>query len=254
MLLAGLGFLVAGYLALCALLYLRQRDLLYLPAYTRVDAATTDFALQRPDAVLRGWVVNPGQPRALLYFGGNGEAVQHNRDDFARWFPGWTTYLVAYRGYGASDGSPRQSALFADALALHDDVRTRHADIAAIGRSLGSGVAIHVAAQRPLDRLALITPFDSIARVAQSAYPWVPAQWLIEDRYDSIQYAAKVEIPVLVLVAVDDEIIPTLRTDGLIAGLPTAPQVVRIPAAGHNTIQEFPAFASALREFFHPDR
>jgi len=181
------GLAVVAYLGLCSLLYLQQRRLIYYPQFTRVAPAQTDFAFRRPDAVLRGWVVNPGQRDAVLYFGGNAESVEDNRDAFARWLPTHTVYLVAYRGYGASDGEPSETALFADALALHDDVARRHpaGRIAIAGRSLGSGVATYVTTERDAEDLVLVTPFDSLAAVAQSHYSVFPIRLLLKDRYDS---------------------------------------------------------------------
>ena len=94
----GAGAVLVGYVALCALLYLQQRRLIYYPQFTRVNAAQTDFALARRDVVLRGWVVNPGRRDALLYFGGNAESVEGNREAFTSALPTHTVYLVAYRG------------------------------------------------------------------------------------------------------------------------------------------------------------
>ena len=95
-------------------------------------------------------MVNPGRDRVLVYFGGNGERLDPWRDVVAHHFPDHTTYLMAYRGYGASDGEPSQQTLSADAVALVDHVTERHsrAPVDVLGRSLGSGVAMHVATQR----------------------------------------------------------------------------------------------------------
>lgn len=252
-LLTVLLLVLAAYAGICAYLYSQQRALLYFPRFTRVAASQTDFHLVRDDATLRGWVVNPGQPRLILYFGGNGEAIQQNRASFAQWFPGHSVYLLAYRGYGASDGAPEETLLFADALALYDHVHTAHPGlpIAVMGRSLGSGVASYVASKRPVARLALVTPFDSMAEVAQGHYPWLPVRALVKDRYASDQYVAKFRGPVLVIRAGHDEIIGWARTQGLIDALPQPPKVLEVPNAGHNTVQEFPAYAQALEEFFN---
>lgn len=93
--------------------------------------------------------------------------MQVNRDDFTRWFPGRSVYLLAYRGYGASDGAPSQQALLADAVAFYDAVQAQHLGqpIVAIGRSLGSEIAAYLASQRPLSQLVLITPYGSMADV-----------------------------------------------------------------------------------------
>lgn len=242
--------LVLAYAMLCALLFLAQRRMIYLPEYTRTARDGTDYALARDGVELRGWVVNPGQDSAIVYFGGNGESVQANRDDFARWFPRRTVYLLAYRGYGASDGAPSGDALLDDALAFFDDVQARHPGqpVSAIGRSLGSGIAAHVAARRPVDRLVLVTPFDSLARVAQAHYPWLPVRWLMRERYPAGDELRGYPRPVLVVRAGRDEVIPAANTDALLHALPRA-GVVSIEAAGHNDVHAFPAYGEALVAF-----
>jgi pimeloyl-ACP methyl ester carboxylesterase len=245
--------LALGYAAVCGLMYARQRDLVYYPQLTRVDAAKTDFALPVADGVvLRGWVVNPGQPRALIYFGGNAESVEVNRDTFGHWFPGHTVYLVAYRGFGASDGSPSEQDLTADALALFDHVRARHPNgqIDVIGRSLGSGVASAVAARRPVRRLALVTPFDSLVDVGKQHYPWLPVDLIAQDRYDSVTNLAHYPGPLLVVRAGRDEVVPPANTQRLLTSLTRPVQVLEIPQADHSNVGADPAFARTLKGFF----
>lgn len=244
--------IVAGYASLCAWMYTKQRDFIYFPEYTRVDARDTDFEIRRDGVTLRGWVMNPGQSRAILYFGGNAERIERGRDEFAAWFPDSSVYLVAYRGYGASDGSPRESDLFADALAVFDHVRAHHPGaIAVVGRSLGGGVASYLASQRPVARLALITPFDSLAEVASAHFPWLPVRWLIRDRYQSTRYLAGYHGPLLVIRAGRDTVIPAASTARLVQALPTPPKLVVLPAADHNTLDLYPAYREALIEFLH---
>ena len=237
-LLAALALPLLGYLGLCGLMYAQQRDLVYFPQATRLDAIHTEFELRRPGATLRGWVLQPGQKHALIYFGGNAEAIEGMRTRLARLFPDRSIYLVAYRGYGASDGSPEESLLQADALALFDHAKGRHreGDVAVIGRSLGSGVASFVAAQRPVSGLVLVTPFDSLAAVAADHYPWLPVDWLLQDRYDSDRHLAGYTGPVLVIRAGNDRVVPAERTDQLIAALPQPPEVVEVADASHDTV------------------
>jgi pimeloyl-ACP methyl ester carboxylesterase len=241
------------YAGLCALLYAQQRELIYYGWTTAADAADTDFALRRPDATLRGWVVNPGKPDPILYFGGNAERIEANREAFARMFPQRSVYLLAYRGYGASEGEPHEAALVADAAALYDHVRARHPDqrIAAIGRSLGSGVAAQLAARRPLERLVLITPFDSMTATAQGHYPLFPVDWLLRERYESAQALRGFAQPLLILHGGRDDVVPEARTRALIATLPARPQVLRFVAADHNDISAHPDYDAALSRFLH---
>lgn len=242
---------VVGYGAACAWLYAKQRDMMYYPQLTKAEVEQTDFGIARSGVMLNGWLVNIGKPNAIIYFGGNAERVEENRDEFAQWFPDSSVYLVPYRGYGASEGTPNEKDLLEDALAVYDQVHARQpgAPIVVIGRSLGSGVASYVASQRPVTKLALITPFDSMADVAQAHYPWLPVRWLVEDRYESKRYLAKYQGPILVIRAGKDQVIPAANTDRLIAALPKPPQIVDLTDADHNTIGADSGYGKALSAF-----
>lgn len=240
------------YLGLCGLMYARQRDLVYCPTETRVHAEQTDFALVHDGVTLRGWVVNPGRAQALIYFGGNAEPVQVNRERFARWFPQHTVYLMAYRGFGASEGEPTEAGLTSDALALFDHVRQLHPRIGidVVGRSLGSGVAAHVAAHRPVRRLALVTPYDTLADVGQAHYRWLPVHLLARERYDSIANLSRYTGPILVVRAGQDTVIPAANTQRLINSLPRPPKVLQLRTADHSSIAFAPALARTMKRFF----
>lgn len=240
-----------GYAGICMWLFAKQRDLIYLPQGTRVDATQTDFTLARGDVQLHGWVLNPQDARPVIYFGGNAESIQNRREQLARLLPGRSIYLVSYRGYGASGGTPSEEALLGDALAVFDTVRSRHPgeQIAVIGSSLGSGVASYVASQRPVSRLVLVAPFDSLVAVAQTHYPALPVRWLVKDRFDSAARLHGYEGDVLVIRAGLDQVVPPSNTDRLIASLGKPPRVADLPLADHNTIGNDPVFENALADF-----
>jgi uncharacterized protein len=250
-LLGVLALLALAYGALCGWFYANQRDLMYFPQFTRANVPPTDLELAVDGATLKGWIVNPGRTDAIIYFGGNAESMEAMRDELARWFPRNSGYLVPYRGFGASSGAANERALFADSLALFDFVRSRHPEgsIAVIGRSLGSGVASYLAAGRPVEKLALVTPFDSMAAVAQTHYPWLPVRSLLKDRYDSARHLQRYAGPILVIRADGDQIIPATNTDRLIAALREPPQVVTVPGSDHNSLSDHPAYAEALIDF-----
>jgi uncharacterized protein len=240
-----------AYAGACWFLHTRQREMIYYGWTTTANAAGIDFELKRPDATLRGWVVNRDQPDPILYFGGNAERIEANRDDFARMFPGRSVYLVAYRGYGASTGEPSEAVLVPDALAVFDEVQREHPGqhIAVIGRSLGSGIASQVAAQRPVERLALITPFDSMVGAAEAHYPIFPVNWLLNERYESAKALRAFRKPILIVHGGRDEIVPEANTQRLIEALAISPQVVRIDDADHNDIGSHREFAESLSAF-----
>lgn len=244
------------FAALSAWIYYHQRDFIYFPQFTRTALPPPDLEIAVDGAILRGWVAHPGKRDALIYFGGNAEPVQAMRADLAQWFPGHSSYLVPYRGFGASGGVPGEDALKADALVLYDLVRSRHShgSITVIGRSLGSAVASHVAAHRPVARLVLVTPFDSMARLAQTHYPFVPVRWLLRDRYDSARQLREYRGPVLIVRASNDRIVPAARTEALIAALPVRPQVVELGGTDHNSLSAVPGYRQAIVDFVNrPD-
>jgi len=196
-----------------------------------------------------GVVSRPGD-RALVYFGGNAEDVAGNVELFAEAFPDRSLFLVNYRGYGGSSGRPTEAGLVADALAVFDHVQQEHPAVAVMGRSLGSGIAVQLATSRPVDRLVLVTPYDSLVNVAREYFRWLPVGLLLRDRYDSVSRAHQVKTPVLMVIADEDEIIPRERSDALAAAFaPGQPRVVVVPAVGHNTLDLSPEYLGAVREF-----
>jgi uncharacterized protein len=244
------ALLAIGYGVLCALLYLAQDRLMYLTTPEVERPGARSLRLQSGPATLKLWELHPGQRAALIYFGGNAEDVSGNLADFDSAFADRTVYLVNYRGYGGSSGRPSEAALVADAQAIYDALSLRHDRIAVIGRSLGSGVAIALAASRPVERLVLVTPFDSITNVAAEHFFWMPVRWLLRDRYDSLARVGKVRAPLLIVVAERDEVVSRARSDALSGAiLPALRRTVLIQGATHNDISDFSAYRRSLAEF-----
>lgn len=241
--------IVLTYASLCGLLYALQRDVLYHPSPLLFEPDTPAISIRGATGVLHGWVVNPGQQKAVIYFGGNGESVERDVDFFRAILPNESIYLVPYRGYGPNTGEPSEAGIEADALTIFDFVHSRHGQIALFGRSLGSGVATYVAARRPIAKLVLATPYDSILNIARDRYGIFPVSMLLRDRYESWRYADAIETPVLVLLGANDEIIPRAHSDALIAHFRVKPLVVVIPRAGHNNLSNSPLYAKAIADF-----
>lgn len=242
-----------AYLGFGVLLYAAQRNLMYFPVPERPGGDQVAEWLDVGDVSLKLWVVNPGQSRAVLYFGGNAEDVYLNAPDLARNFPDRTAYLVNYRSYGGSGGSPSESALYADALAVFDAVDERHQEVAAIGRSLGSSVAAYLASQRPVERVVLVTPYDSAVAVAKGIYPVYPVRWMLKDRFESVRYAPEVRAPTLIVTAEQDRVIPLEHSERLAEAFDQAPvQRLVIPGTGHNSISGPQAYWRGIAEFLAP--
>lgn len=200
------------YATLCLLMFAVQRSQMYFPAREAIRPGAQSIRVQNGEESLKVWVVGRPGPRAILYFGGNAEDVSLNLPSFSAAFPAHSLYLVNYRGHGGSSGRPSERALLADATVVYDQVAARHPEVSVIGRSLGSGVAVHIARARKVRRLALVSPFDSMVNVAREHYAWLPVSLLMLDRYESAMKAPAVRVPVLIVIAADDEIIPAQRT------------------------------------------
>ena len=240
--------LVAIYAGLCGILFFAQRSLLFhpVPALGHAPTATLDV----PGATLRIATRPHDGPRALLYFGGNAEDVSRTLPELAGAFPGHAIYAPHYRGYGGSGGRPSERALHADAAAVFDDVRARHADVDVIGRSLGSAIATRLAATKPVRRLVLVTPFDSILALGGRLFPFLPVRLLLADRFETVKDAPRVAVPTLAITAGADEVVPGDHTRRLLEAFqPGIVEERAFPAAGHNDISLDPAYLETIVAF-----
>lgn len=238
---------IGVYLGLCGIFFVFQRSFLYLPR-PETPAHAAAFTLDVPDARVRVSTRPREGSKALIYFGGNAEDVAFTLPDMAALFPDRAVYLMHYRGYCGSSGRPTEAALRNDARALFEMVHARHADVLVVGRSLGSSLAIQLAAENPVSRLVLITPFASILRIAQRTAPFLPMSLLLHDRYESWRYAPRVTCPTVLIAAADDELVPLDDTRWLLdAFQPGVARLEVMDGADHNTVSEAPAFLESLR-------
>jgi len=210
-------------------------------------------------ANLRGWLVKgEGSPAPLvIYFGGNGEEVSW-LVDIADQFAGWSLLLINYRGYGDSEGSPGEKALLDDALWIHDYASRRPdvdaARIVAMGRSLGSGVAVHLAGHRSLRGVILVSPYDSILAVAKRHYPFLPVSLMLRHRFDSLALAPRIAVPLLCLVATEDQIIPALHSRALFKAWRGEKAWREVPRSDHDSIAGEPEYWRSIAEFLRERR
>ncbi len=239
-----------SYVLFCAMLYTKQRSMLYYPTPRTASAQADAFWLENEGQSLKVWHVQSKSRIAVLYFGGNAEDVALSVAELIRIFPGYALYIPHYRGYGGSSGRATEEALCSDAVALYQEAAKYNDSIVVMGRSLGSSIAVYLASQKRVSSLILVTPFDSMTRLASSYYPLVPVSLLLKDKFESISRAADITIPTLALIAEHDEVIPRRNSDRLVSALdPTRTSVQVISGTNHNTIDTNPMYHTAIKSF-----
>ena len=258
------GLLAAGKVALVIiigfplLIYLAQDSLIFHPQ-PLASAQRERIAAQRPgveslfiDAAdgtrLHAWH-SKGADQVILYFGGNAEEVSWMLDQGARRTPGVGWLLVDYRGYGSSGGSPSEKTLVADALRWYDSISKNYKSVYVFGRSLGSGVAVQLAAQRPLAGVILVAPFDSLVEVGKRYYPFLPVDWMLKHRFDSVELAPQMSAPLLCIVATRDEIIPAVHSQRLYDAWGGPKRWIGLDGAGHNSTDDAANYWTSIVAF-----
>jgi uncharacterized protein len=243
---------VTGYVSLGALLYFAQRSLLYVPERNRTPPAAVGLPQAQEVTLTTGdgervilWHVPPRDDKpVVLYFHGNGGALAWRADRFRRLIAdGAGLVALSYRGFGGSSGSPTEAGLKEDAAAAYAFAASKYGSerIVLWGESLGTNVAIAIAADRPVARVVLESPHTSIADVAASIYWFVPARLLIKDPFRSDLIVGKITKPILVLHGELDTIVPIRFAEQLYEMITAPKQFVRLPGSHHNNHDSFGA-------------
>ena len=253
------AFVVFG--GFVAFMYVAQRSMMYFPETRRTpltDAGLHDaqeVVLETSDGEkVIAWHLPPrGDKPLVLYFHGNGGALVHRAERF-RALTGDGTGLLAlsYRGYGGSTGSPSETGLLADAAAAYDFAIARHPAerLVLFGESLGTGVAIALAAERKVGRVILQAPFTSAADIGAAVYPFLPVRLLMKDQFRSDERIGKVKVPLLILHGAFDRVVPLAFGERLYALANEPKRLVRFPRGDHNNLDSHGAQA-AVREFLN---
>ena len=254
-----LTFALVFYGGFVALLYVTQRSLQYFPDSYRTAPAAAGLP-EAEEAVVDTadgervilWHLPPrGDKPVILYLHGNGGALRHRGDRF-RGLTADGTGLVAlsYRGYSGSTGRPTEAGLLEDAEAAYAFAAARYPPerIALWGESLGSGVAVALAAEKPVGWVVLEAGFSSAADVGAGVYWYVPVRLLMKDQFRSDLRIGKVTAPVLMLHGDRDNIIPIALGERLYALINAPKRFVRFPGGGHENLGLYGAIEAA-RQF-----
>jgi len=242
--------LTMAYVAMCFLLFVFQRQMIYFPTSEVSVPGVAHTVLDTGEVRIKIWTLNPGKEKALIYFGGNAENVAYNIDDFRRLFPDRTVYLVNYRGYGGSSGSPHEEGFYRDALFAYNYFKKQHTALCVMGRSVGAAVATYLASKRDVDKLLLVTPFDSAVNVGKKLYWFFPMGLILKERLDSAGRAAKITTDTLIIAAANDRIISYEHTHNLVQAFSkTRVEVATLSDTGHNTVHLHPDYKKIITAF-----
>jgi len=226
-----------------------QRSLMYVPSG---DVGTPDDAglstaesvrLRTDDGLdLGAWFTPAASTRArgtVIVFNGNAGNRSYRGTLGARFVQaGFSVLLFDYRGYGGNPGSPSEEGLAADARAARQYLATRpdvdQARVIYFGESLGAGVAVGLALERPPAALLLRSPFSSVVDVGRFHYPWLPVRWILKDRFPSIERVPRISSPVLLIAGDRDRIVPVSQTRALFDAAREPKDLLVLKGADHN--------------------
>jgi fermentation-respiration switch protein FrsA (DUF1100 family) len=249
---------LAAYVGVAAMMYFAQRSLMYFPDTTHTTPAAAglpeaqEVTLTAADGVpVTVWHVPPqdGKP-VIIYFHGNGGALKHRVARFRKLITdGVGLVALEYRGYGGQSGNPTEPGLIADAEAAYAFAAARYPvqQIVVWGESLGTGVAVALAAEKPVGRVILEAPFTSALAVGELRYWYLPVRLLMKDQFRSDQRIDKVTAPLLILHGVRDQTVPYAMGEHLFEIANKPKHIVRFLDGGHEDLDQNGALDAVSR-------
>jgi pimeloyl-ACP methyl ester carboxylesterase len=257
---AGVIFAFLAYILVCVYLYDIQNSLVYARSQFPTEAANqtakslglvpweqTTPGATAPQGYVRPEFTEPAPRGTIVVFHGNA-GFAYERTEYVEAFTrrGFRVFLYEYPGYGGRPGYPSEATIVPDGQAIVRSLaQAGYGPIYVWGESLGAGVAAAVCADPtlPVHGLVLLTPWDNIANVGLSRYPFIPVRQLMIDKYDSIANLEHFAHPICVVRSEDDEIIDPPLTLNLFAHLPEPKKMILQPACGHNDWPRAPELA-----------
>jgi uncharacterized protein len=246
------------YLGIAAVLYAMQRSLMYFPDTTHATPTQAglpqaeEVALTASDGVgVTVWHVAPKDDKPIiLYFHGNGGSLHYRVERFKKLInDGVGLVALEYRGFGGNAGAPSEHGLIADAEAAYAFAAARYPtkQIVIWGESLGTGVAIALATEKPVGRVILEAPFTSAAAVAAIHYWYMPVRLLMKDQFRSDERIAKVTAPILILHGLHDQIVPYPMGERLFELANQPKHIVKFLDGGHEDLDANGALHAVAR-------
>ncbi len=244
---------VTGYVAAVVVLYVFQRALLYpAPQTTRADPAGAGFPEAQENILETSdgekvivWHVPPkdGKP-VVLFFHGNGEVLAWRVPRFRAIIADGTGLVaLSFRGYGGSSGKPTESGLLNDGAAAYAFAAARYPSerIVPWGYSLGTGVAVAIAASKPVGKLVLEAPYTSVSDVGAGLFWYMPVRWLMWDSFRSDERIAAVKVPLLIIHGEQDSVVPVRLGRRLYDRAPGPKRFVPFPQGTHINLDDYGA-------------
>jgi uncharacterized protein len=246
------------YTALTATVYVAQRSLMYFPDTRHVTPAAAglpeaeEVPLTAADGThIHVWHVAPRDNKpVILYFHGNGGALAGEVERFRRLIgDGIGLVALEYRGYGGNEGSPTEQGLIEDAEAAYAFARAHYPvqQIVVWGGSLGSGVAVALAAEKPVGRLILEAPYTSAEAVGARRYWYLPVRLLMKDQFHSDERIGKVTAPLMIMHGMHDRVIPYTMGEQLFELANKPKHIVRFLDGGHDDLDAQGALNAVAR-------
>ncbi|GIX41452.1 MAG: alpha/beta hydrolase [Leptospiraceae bacterium] len=258
------------YIIYGCFLYYIQENIIFYPVpyneeeikYIKNQTKQFDFKkTQIDDKIITYWENKIESNQIIFYFGGNAENTNYTVLELLE-YPELLKFkwiLINYPGYNGSNGKPSEKSFYEYALSIYQKFFTQQINtnkiIILMGRSIGTGVVTFLASNVRCDKLILITPFDSIENIAKKFYPLYPTSIFLKHKFPSYKYIQNINIPILILSAEKDEIIPRNSTEKLIEYIKNKKllKYYIIPDTYHNTISEHYLYWQYLKKFILED-
>jgi uncharacterized protein len=229
-------------------MYLAQRKLQYHP--NMIERQPTDVGLDGFEQIILdtqdgerilSWYHPPSEDRpTILYFHGNGHGISDRAEKLRAFVKnGFGILAVSYRGFEGSTGSPSETGFMIDANTAYNWLQAKTLsteNILLLGESMGTGVAVQLAAKRPVRAMVLEAPYANAVDVGAQVYWFMPVRLLMKDQFRSMDFIKNIHIPILMIHGNKDQVIPFTQGQKLFAAANEPKQFIELDGAGHGMI------------------